>query len=96
MSTIPRVFDQQLWNLAEYTLFLVMGFISLVDEIQFMLISSRHICIRYVPGNKMRISYQLDEQSKWPRFYSLQGEMGREGEAGEQGPSGNPVGLHTH
>ena len=27
-------------------LFLVMGFISLVDEIQFMLISSRHICIR--------------------------------------------------
>ena len=28
------------------TLFLVMGLISLVDEIQFMLISSRHICIR--------------------------------------------------
>ena len=28
------------------TLFLVMGFISLVDEIQSMLISSRHICIR--------------------------------------------------
>ena len=28
-------------------LFLVMGFISLVDEIQFMLISSCHICIRY-------------------------------------------------
>ena len=27
-------------------LFLVMGFISLVDEIQFILISSRHICIR--------------------------------------------------
>ena len=27
-------------------LFLVMGFIALVDEIQFMLISSRHICIR--------------------------------------------------
>ena len=27
-------------------LFLVMGFISLVDEIQFMLTSSRHICIR--------------------------------------------------
>ena len=25
-----------------------MGFISLVDEIQFMLISSRHICIRSV------------------------------------------------
>ena len=27
------------------TLFLVMGFISLVDEIQFMLISSRHIVL---------------------------------------------------
>ena len=27
------------------TLFLVMGLISLVDEIQCMLISSRHICI---------------------------------------------------
>ena len=30
------------------TLFLVMGFISLVDEIQFMLISSRHIYIRSI------------------------------------------------
>ena len=29
-------------------LFLVMGFISLVDEIQFMLISSHHICIRSI------------------------------------------------
>ena len=29
-------------------LFLVMGFISLVDEIQFMLISIGHICIRYI------------------------------------------------
>ena len=29
-------------------LFLVMGFISLVDEIQFILISSHHICIRSV------------------------------------------------
>ena len=28
------------------TLFLVMGFISLVDKIQFMLISCRHICIK--------------------------------------------------
>ena len=27
-------------------LFLVVGFISLVDEIRFMLISSRHICIK--------------------------------------------------
>ena len=30
------------------TLFLVMGFISLVDEIQFMLISNRQICIRSI------------------------------------------------
>ena len=30
-------------------LFLVMGFISLVDKIQFMLISSRHICISSIP-----------------------------------------------
>ena len=29
-------------------LFLVMGFVSLVDEIQFMLINSRHICIRSI------------------------------------------------
>ena len=29
-------------------LFLVMGFISLVDEIKFMLISSSHICIRSI------------------------------------------------
>ena len=29
-------------------LFLVLGFISLVDEIQFMLISGRHICIRSI------------------------------------------------
>ena len=37
MSTISRVFGLQLWNLACITnfdmLFLVMGFISLVDEI---------------------------------------------------------------
>ena len=29
-------------------LFLVMGFISLVDEIQFILISSHHICMRSI------------------------------------------------
>ena len=29
-----------------------MGFVSLVDEIQFMLISSRHICIRSIEPNK--------------------------------------------
>ena len=33
-------------------LFLVMGFVSLVDEIQFMLISSRHICIRSIKCQK--------------------------------------------
>ena len=32
-------------------LFLTMGFISLVDEIQFMLISSCHICIRWIQYN---------------------------------------------
>ena len=51
MSTISRVFGPQLWNLAAslmLTCSLMMGFISLVDEIQFMLISSRHICIRFI------------------------------------------------
>ena len=51
MSTIPRVWPTALKlgrviNLD--TLFLVMGFLSLVDEIQFMLISSRHICIKSI------------------------------------------------
>ena len=32
------------------TLFLVMGLISLVNKIQFMLISSPHICIRSMEG----------------------------------------------
>ena len=32
-------------------LFLVMGFLFLVDEIQFMLISSHHICIRSIDVN---------------------------------------------
>ena len=35
------------------TLFLVIGFISLVDEIQFMLISSRHICLRSIGVTKI-------------------------------------------
>ena len=51
MSTISRVWPTAL-KLGCITnldmLFLVMGFISLVDEIQFMLISSRHICIRFM------------------------------------------------
>ena len=34
---------------------LVMGFISLVDEIQFMLISSHHICIRSMLPAKFSI-----------------------------------------
>ena len=37
-------------------LFLEMGIISLVDEIQFMLISSRHICIRTIT-TQPRFSY---------------------------------------
>ena len=49
MSTTSRVWPTAL-KLGCVTnfdmLFLVMGFISLVNEIQFMLISSRHICIR--------------------------------------------------
>ena len=51
MSTIPRVWPTAL-KLGCITnldmLFLIMGFISLVDEIQFMLISSCHICIRSI------------------------------------------------
>ena len=38
-------------------LFLVMGFISLIDEIQFMLISSRHICIRSINSGFILIVY---------------------------------------
>ena len=57
MSTIPRVFGQQL-TLGCSTnvdiVFLVMGLISLVDEIQFMLISSRHICIRSIFEEMLR------------------------------------------
>ena len=46
---ISRVFGLQLGNLAALLidmLFLGIGFISLVDEIQFILIGNRHICIR--------------------------------------------------
>ena len=50
MSTISYMFGLQLWKLAVWLIltcsFSVMGFISLVDEIQFMLISSRHILHR--------------------------------------------------
>ena len=49
MSTISRVWPTALKPgcVTNFDmLFLVMGFISLLDEIQFMLISSRHICIR--------------------------------------------------
>ena len=54
MSTILRVWPTALklgyiTNLDRF--FLVMGFISLVDEIQFILISSRHICIRFIAHN---------------------------------------------
>ena len=43
------------------TLFLVMGFISLIDEIQFMLISSRHICIRSIRQRSADFSCGLDK-----------------------------------
>ena len=50
MSTIPQCVFPTALKLGCVTNFdmlsLVMGFISLVDEIQFMLISSCHICIR--------------------------------------------------
>ena len=36
-------------------LFLVMGVISLVDEIQFMLINSHHICIRSIDTILIRL-----------------------------------------
>ena len=45
MSVILRLFGQQL--------FLVMGVISLVNEIQFMLISSRHFSNRSIVLNKL-------------------------------------------
>ena len=51
MSTIPRVWltALKLGCITNFDmLFLVMGFVSLVDEMQFMLISNRHICIRFI------------------------------------------------
>ena len=48
MSIISRVFGLQLWNLAVTNFDMLFLVISLVDEIQFMLISSRHICIRSI------------------------------------------------
>ena len=49
MSIVSRVFGLQLRNLAVLlVLFFVMGFIFLVDEIQLILISSHHICIRSI------------------------------------------------
>ena len=54
MSTISRVWHTALKPgcVTNFDmLFLVMGFISLVDEIQFMLISSHHICIRSIDVN---------------------------------------------
>ena len=58
------MFGQQLWNLANLDkLFLAMGFISLVNEIQFMLISSRHICIRF--NGLVYLVYTNMYQWKW-------------------------------
>ena len=55
MSTIPRVFGC-VTNFD--TLFLEMEFISLVDEIQFMQIWSRHFCIRSVNIGIMSVDYK--------------------------------------
>ena len=57
MSAIPRVFGLQLWNLVANfdMLFLVIGFISLVDEIQFMLISSRSSPIYFPRSQTPRV-----------------------------------------
>ena len=44
------------------TLFLVMGFISLVDEIQFRLISNLHICIRFINFTKFLYCISIVQQ----------------------------------
>ena len=47
LSAIPRVFGLQLWNLAVLlilTLFFVMGFITLVDEIQLAAAILHKVC----------------------------------------------------
>ena len=44
-------------------LFLVIGFISLVDEIQFMLISSRHICIRSILETNFALALECTDPS---------------------------------
>ena len=57
----------QLWNLAvtnSYTLISVMGVISLVDEIQFMLISSHHFCINQTLFRAAKLSHE-------PGFFAL-------------------------
>ena len=56
MSAILRAFCLQLWQLAVLLMFfLAMGFISLVDKIQFMLINRRHICIKSIIVNSLEI-----------------------------------------
>ena len=55
MSTIPRVWPTalKLGCIINFdTLFLLMGFFSLVDEIQFMVISNRHNRIRSISPQK--------------------------------------------
>ena len=47
-------------------LFLVMGFISLVDEIQFMLISSLHICMKVYRVYKMKPDLPIVHNSCQP------------------------------
>ena len=45
----------------------MMGFISLIDEIQFMLISSRHICVRFMESAKKRKS-EPNSANLWSRW----------------------------
>ena len=50
-------------------LFLVMGFISLVDEIQFMLISNRHICIGSIVSEMLVLDHLYSHGSFSPKKY---------------------------
>ena len=54
------------------TLFLAVGFISLVSEIQFMLISSRRICIRYMEDQKRSNKDEVTrEMTTWYCFVGV-------------------------
>ena len=44
----PKIRDKCVWPVSLHLSLILGFFISLIDEIQFMLISSRHICIRSI------------------------------------------------